>query len=254
MKTIQSTLLESINHILQHHPELALSTKELADTALGNNRSGEKYFGLNGLDQKLEKWLDYDNGYFVEIGANDGISQSNTCYFERHRNWKGLLVEPVPHNYLSCKKHRSSANRVFCHACVSFDYCDKFVEIIYSNLMSTPKGVESDISDPFHHAESGKRFMRSTDENFVFGAPAATLNSLLKKAGAPKRIDLLSLDVEGGEIEVLKGIDHKEFRFKYLCIENRSPEKLIGYLESQDYAFLEKLSKHDYLFSDCLPS
>ena len=36
----------------------------------------QKYFALNSLDQKLEKYLNYNNGYFVELGANDGISQS----------------------------------------------------------------------------------------------------------------------------------------------------------------------------------
>lgn len=44
-----------------------------------------KYFSLNQLDRKLEEFVDYNNGYFVELGANDGVTQSNTLYFERHR-------------------------------------------------------------------------------------------------------------------------------------------------------------------------
>ncbi len=32
------------------------------------------YFSLNQLDKKLEKYVDYDNGYFVELGANDGVT------------------------------------------------------------------------------------------------------------------------------------------------------------------------------------
>ena len=55
-----------------------------------------KYTGLDQLDRKLEKYVDYDYGYFVELGANDGVTQSNSLYFEKYRKWRGLLVEPSP--------------------------------------------------------------------------------------------------------------------------------------------------------------
>ena len=35
----------------------------------------KKYYALNNLDKKLEKYLNYNDGYFIELGANDGISQ-----------------------------------------------------------------------------------------------------------------------------------------------------------------------------------
>ena len=40
------------------------------------------YFAINQLDKQLEQYVNYDNGFFVELGANDGISQSNSLYFE----------------------------------------------------------------------------------------------------------------------------------------------------------------------------
>ena len=45
-------------------------------------------FSLNDIDKKLEKYLNYDNGFYVELGANDGFTQSNSYYFELKRNWK----------------------------------------------------------------------------------------------------------------------------------------------------------------------
>jgi hypothetical protein len=81
-----------------------------------------KYFSLNQLDRKLEKYLDYDDGYFVELGANDGVTQSNSLYFEKYRNWRGLLVEPATRNFLKCLKNRSPRDSIYCAACVSFDY------------------------------------------------------------------------------------------------------------------------------------
>jgi FkbM family methyltransferase len=209
-----------------------------------------KYYSLNGLDKKIEKYLPFTNGFYVELGANDGVNQSNTLYFERNKNWRGVLVEPTPHNYLKCLANRSTKNHIFCNACVSFDYKNPFVEIAFANLMSSPIGLESDVLDPISHAESGKRFLESTDRIFTFGSVAKTLNDLLSTSKAPKNIDLLSLDVEGAEIEVLKGIDHKVYRFQYMCIECRDIDKLTSYLNPLGYELKEKLSGHDYLFVD----
>lgn len=208
-----------------------------------------KYFSLNQLDRNLEKYVDYDNGYFVELGANDGVTQSNSLYFEKYRNWRGLLVEPAPQNFLKCRKNRSPRDSIYCAACVSFDYDQEFVRIAYSNLMSTPVSLESDISDPRAHAKLGDQFLGNGETVFEFGAVARTLNSLLLDARAPKLIDFLSLDVEGAELEVLKGVDHQVFRFKYILVECRDFPRLCAYLENQGYRFAEKLSGQDYLFA-----
>lgn len=103
------------------------------------------------------------------------------------------------------------------------------MEIVYSNLMSIPKGLESDIFDSHSHAKEGKQFLHPLNENVFFGALAKPLNEILKDANVQKLIDSLSLDVEGAEIEVLKGINHNEFKFKFMCIECRSIEKLSAY-------------------------
>jgi FkbM family methyltransferase len=206
----------------------------------------QRYFGLGDLDRKLEKYLDIDGGYFVELGANDGITNSNTFRFERNRNWRGTLIEPIPHKYLQCRANRP-VSKVFCNACTSFEYAEKFVPIAYANLLSTPIGLESDISDPLAHAKKGQ-YELDPDDTFVFGALARPLNSILIDSGAPLRIDLLSLDVEGAEMEVLKGIDHEQFRFRFMCIECRSKDRLIEFLGAQRYRLIDQLSHHDYLF------
>jgi hypothetical protein len=59
-------------------------------------------FALDNLDVKLERYLDFDGGTFVEAGANDGVAQSNTLYFEWRRGWRGLLIEP-------CRSSRKTA-------------------------------------------------------------------------------------------------------------------------------------------------
>lgn len=112
-----------------------------------------KYVAKDQLDKKMEKYLSYNEGFYVELGANNGITESNTFYYEKYRNWKGVLIEPSPNKFIQCKENRSERNVFFCNACVSFDYIDEFVKIVYSNLMSTPVRLESDIEDPYAHAK-----------------------------------------------------------------------------------------------------
>jgi FkbM family methyltransferase len=209
-----------------------------------------RYYGVQNLDEKLEKYLPHRSGYFVELGANDGLNQSNTFYFEKFKGWHGVLIEPSPQNFLRLLSNRSSENSMYCNACVSFEFKDEFVSILYSNLMSSPLNLESDLSDPASHAAVGKQFMEKTDQVFKFGSVAKTLNQILDESKSPKRIDLLSLDVEGAEIEVLKGIDHDKYRFSIICVEVRNIEKMKDYMSGIGYLFVEKLSQHDFIFKD----
>jgi FkbM family methyltransferase len=209
-----------------------------------------KYKSSYNLDKKIESYIDFNNGYFVELGANDGITYSNTYYFEKYKGWKGVLIEPIPHKYLECRKNRSKETQVFCNACVSYEYKEKFVEIIYSDFMSTSLELETDIGNPVNHALLGKQFLEEDEDIFNFGAIAKPLNNILLKANAPKQIDFLSIDVEGAEIEVLKGINHTEYRFKFICIEIRNLQKITEYLTLNNYILIGQLSPHDYLFKD----
>ena len=107
------------------------------------------------------KHVGYKNGYFVELGTNDGISQSNTLFLEKYLGWHGVLVEPEKNNFLKCLNNRSIHNRIFCCACVSFNYRDEFVKIVYSNLMSVALGLETDLQDQYSHAKIGEAFLSS---------------------------------------------------------------------------------------------
>ena len=58
------------------------------------NNKFRKFFGLHEIDKLMLEFINYDNGFFIEVGANDGINQSNTLHFERFKRWKGILIEP----------------------------------------------------------------------------------------------------------------------------------------------------------------
>jgi FkbM family methyltransferase len=247
---IVTNAIRAVRGSLSHADVQIIPLPSIAVQVAQATPPARKYWGLHDLDQQIEKYLGFDSGYFVELGANDGKLASNTLYYEQYRNWRGVLIEPAPNLFMQCRENRSTEDHIVCAACVSFDYKDQFVKILYSNSMSVSLNVETDIGDPAAHAELGRQFLASGETVFAFGAIARTLNSILLESGAPALIDFLSLDVEGSEIEVLKGVDHGVFRFRYMLIECRDITRLNDYLEPLRYSLVEKFNEHDYLFAD----
>lgn len=215
------------------------------------NLRSPKRPGLSGLDTRLERYLDVSTpGFFVELGANDGFSQSNSWFLEKEFGWRGVLIEPSPAEFVRLVQQRSEENHFFCAACVGFDHQEEFVRMRYSGLM-TVTDSETDLPDGTKsHTESGRQFLPDGVQPFDFAALARTLQSILDESNAPLRIDLLSLDVEGYELAVLQGIDHDRTRFSHMVVESRSPAVLESYLHSRGYEIVDQLSHHDFLYRD----
>ena len=205
-------------------------------------------FSEFGINKILEEKLPHRDGFYVELGANDGAKESNSYYFELNKGWKGVLIEPTPNLYLSCVKRRGTNNVVFCNACVPFDYNEEFVRIKYCDSMTISDNLDLDIGDHDKFLEDGDQYLNEGESTFIFGAKSATLNSLLKEAEAPALIDFLSLDVEGAELDVLRGVDFTKYNFRYMIIECRDIDKMSTYLAEFNYSLEKKITHHDYLF------
>lgn len=207
-------------------------------------------FGLRGLDRKVLKTIDTSSSYYVEIGANDGVTHSNTLALELFYGWNGLLIEPIHSTFKKLQRNRSKRrNYLLRSACVSEDYPESSVDMIYGNLMSIAIGLDSDVSDPLAHASAPRKDPTPGEPLRTESVPAITMTHALEIAGAPKRVGLLSLDVEGAELEVLKGIDFTKFSFDWLLIESRKVKRVASLLKKNGYGLKQKLSHHDYLFS-----
>ena len=75
--------------------------------------------------------------------------------------------------------------------------------------------------------------------------PGRPLSRLLDEAGLP-RVDLFSLDVEGYECEVLKGLDISRHRPRYILVETKRLNEVLGLL-APHYIQIDQLTFHDYL-------
>ncbi|AFY54494.1 methyltransferase, FkbM family [Rivularia sp. PCC 7116] len=210
---------------------------------LGSKRYSRPY--RRGVGSIIEKYLS-ENGFFIEAGANNGFSESNTYYLERFRNWKGILIEPIPHLYQECVKERQKS-QVFNCALVSQDFSDSEIEMMYGHTMSLVKGAFDDENIESERVAFAGRKLGFTP--YTIKVPARTLTSILDEANVGK-IDFFSLDVEGFELNALQGLDFEKYRPEFMlveCLNEQSFQEIEAYIADY-YDLFEKASQVDYLF------
>ena len=199
---------------------------------------------LNQLDRRLLPYLP-KRGTYIELGANDGLSQSNTWWLERDHGWSGLLIEPTLNRYLELVRNRGSKNFFACAACVPMDYPDSAVRLTYGDLMTTTSSGLLIAVDEEAHARAARNHV---DHQVTTFAQARTLSSLIDEAGIGPTIDFLSLDVEGAELMVLEGVDFSRHSIRWILVETRDQDAITLFLEARGYAFVKQFSEHDFLF------
>lgn len=193
--------------------------------------SPPRYYGLDKLDERLLPYVRRRRGTFVELGAFDGLDQSNTAWLEANRGWRGVLVEAIPDTYDQCRRNRPLADVANC-ACVALDYPQATVEMIYSGLMSIVRGARSSEEADDEWVALGEQLQEITRYDCI--VPARTLTSVLDEYGL-RYIDLLSLDVEGYELEVMQGLDLDRFRPRHILVEESGRGVLEAYITARGY-------------------
>ena len=146
---------------------------------------------------------------FLELGAMDGYWHTNTKAFEETLGWKGILIEPHPTTFRRLKKNRPNA--VLFNEIVSDE--TGLVRYRYSEHTPGVAGVDETMPDSVrrdHYADETKTLYETR-------APRR-LDDIVAASGF-ERIDFLSLDVEGHELNVLRSMDFSRFPTYVLLVE-----------------------------------
>lgn len=153
-------------------------------------------------------------GFFVDIGAYDGITLSNTYYLEKQLGWTGICFEPNPVAYEKLLKNRTCV-------CVNGAVSGHKGESIFLKIRGYTEMLSGlvDMYEPRHS-------QRIDNELKLFGGAAQqitvtcyNLNEVLSDHGV-RHIDYLSVDTEGSELDIIKSIDFKMLDFSSICVEN----------------------------------
>ncbi len=147
------------------------------------------------------------NGYFVEFGAADGLSGSNTYLLEKAFGWTGILAEPARVWHDALRRNRAANIETRCVWSRS-DVNLSFDEFDYAEL-SVVSGM---------NADDALRRDRATAARY--DVATISLNDLLAKYKAPKVIDFLSIDTEGSEFDILKSFDFARHQFNVIVCEH----------------------------------
>jgi FkbM family methyltransferase len=208
----------------------------------------KKYHCDENLIPIFKKYLSKSNGFYIDIGANDGRSTSNTYHLENSQEWRGILVEPIMHVYFRSRQIRDLNKNVFFNcAVVGKDYDKEVVELLYSGLMTVTKKIGGGAFGAENWARAGGKFLSRGEAITRTFSLARTAESVLLEGKAPTRIDLLSIDVEGAEFSVLDGLNFSNWIFEYILIETSEGSPAFLKLIEEGYLHIESI-KQNLLF------
>lgn len=149
-------------------------------------------------------------GYFMEIGANDGFSLSNTLYLEEHFGWNGSLIEANPRYMESLARRKAVViNKAIAERSGEAEFVDGG---LYGGLRERLDET---------HADRTRDAARITVQ-------CITLDELFQILQPPAVIDFLSIDVEGADLQILEMFVSSEYRIRCGCVEMNYRKDDIG--------------------------
>lgn len=188
-----------------------------------------------------DMWVAYElnsrrNGFFIEFGGADGIKGSNSYMLETEFDWRGIVAEPARVWHPTIRNNR---NCFIDNRCV---WVESGKRITFNQPAIAAHSTIDTFSDSDNHADTRKDGLR-------YEVETVSLTDLLDHWRAPLRIDYLSIDTEGSELDILKAFDFDKYEIRLITIEHNHTEKrdeIYRFLASKGYVRkFEKLSNVD---------
>jgi|SRR5690606_23068993 len=179
-------------------------------------------------------------GSFLDIGAHDGISKSNSYFFEKHLNWKGICVEPIPQIFAELQKNRQCI-------CINGGVSDRngkatFWSIEgYSEMLS---GIAENYNDA-HKNRIEKELKEHGGKLNEIEIDIFDINTILSQNNLSE-VQYCTIDVEGSEEKILSVLDNKQFDIEVFTIENNyQAQSMRKLMKSKGYKLHSKIEFDD---------
>lgn len=209
-----------------------------------------KFYSQRGQDKMALDILNYKkNGFYIDIGANDGLTLSNTKTME-DLYWGGVCVEADFEMFKKLQENRKSIN---IHAAISNKTGKaKFLKI--SGKAQMLSGLV-DSYEQEHINRIKKEVAANGDTMKEIEVDTITFDDLLNAVPKPpKVIDFVSIDVEGSEMAILKSIDFKRYDISVLAVENNyTSDDMKEYMKKQGY-YMRECRNDDIFIKSTLPN
>ncbi len=200
-----------------------------------------KYYSQYKQDKFLDKIVfnGKKSGFFIDVGAHDGIRFSNSYFFEKNREWKGICIEPNPNVFSKLKENRTCTNLNIC--------AGENNQIINFTKIEGPAEMLSGVTDSY----APEHLKRINKEVSSHGGSMETIEVKMKRLDSiegitDRVIDFVSIDTEGNELGVIKSIDFNNINISCFVIENNyNDHEMIRLLQEHGYEHIAKLRCDD---------
>jgi FkbM family methyltransferase len=184
---------------------------------------------------------------FVDVGAA-GPDYLSISALYRSIGWRVIAVEPNP---VYCEAHRAKGHEIYEYACGARDEDDIDFVVVDSHGAEYKKGQVSYESFSSIAIKDSYAALKGGLDKKTIKVDLRRLDTILK-THAPDidRIDILSVDVEGWELEVLDGLSMSRYRPRVMIIENLfADEKYRSYMRNIDYALWKSIPPNEVYVS-----
>lgn len=180
-----------------------------------------------------------EDGFLVDVGAGDGIVNSNSRYLIKDKNWRAILIEPNPYFFKELEVIYTTNNKVELVNKAIFDKQKELPFYVYGE--GGYNGQYSTLSTEFK-----SRISSSHGDGYdrIFNVTTELLKNILKNK---KDIDFLSIDCEGVDLEVIESNDWNNIRPKLVCVEHSMDlQLLIKVMEKYNYSLCHQTGGNSF--------
>lgn len=196
-----------------------------------------QFFSQFGQDHYLNQHV-FENkrdGVFVDVGAYDGLTGSNTLFFEKFLGWQGICIEPDTTQFAKLSTVRSCE---CVQACIS-------ERDTMARFLSVTEGLTMMGGLVDHYEPGDLKMVTERSGARVINVATRRLDAVLKEHNITA-IDYLSVDTEGSELAILKSFDFNHFKVRALSVENnRNLPQIPDFMQSLGYSRIARLGVDD---------